>query len=387
MKAASRQLILLLVIVLLSAGCSMDPLFPQPAPTSVANPAYLATMRRIRLDRYLGIEPEREQALGNSGWVQYHYDQADCRCIDGGPFHVLARPGRPDGDESAEDKVSKYTLFWLADGGACWPGHETCTTRAELAQSMHFGLAAQVPGNPLRKWNVISVPYCDGSLHAGDNDADYDGDGRVDHYHHGLKTTSAAVALMKDLFPESTKVLIAGCGAGGYGTIVATPLIRLQFPAARLYIWNENGPEFYEPRDPEVIETVVETWNLDSYLPDDCSYCRTGPVNLYTRLLTRDPWLKVGLLSSYQDLADQNRFLAATDALQHESDGDFKYYLAWADSPWAESPWTDSPWRDASCVDNYSRSASCIPIADWVMAMVSDNAKWGDVTELPFGPP
>jgi hypothetical protein len=369
MRVAGRTLSLLLVVVLV-AGCSLDwlGLEPESTPVSPAMESYLATLREIGLDRYIGIEPVYEWELGNSGWVQYGYDEADCRCIDGGPFHVLARPGA-----EVEGESSPYTLFWMSGGGACWPGQDACATRATLSQSMTFGLGSQTQANPVRDWNMISVPYCDGSLHAGDNDADYDKDDVVDHYHHGLKTTSAAVTLMKELFPQSTKILIAGCGAGGYGTIVATPLIRLRFPTAQLYIWNENGPGFYLPRQREYVQPIVEAWKLDAYLPEDCPECRTEPVNLYTWLLTRDSGLKLGLFSTYEDTAAEERFLEATRRLENASEDNFKYYLAWSDSTWG----------DSACVDDYSRAAECIPIHDWIKAMVTDSAKWDNV----HGPP
>jgi hypothetical protein len=368
LHVAGRALLLLMVVIL-SAACRLDVLGPRPTPTTPAMGLYMATLREMQLGRYIGIEAVREREIGSSGWVQYDYDQADCRCMDGGQFHLLARPG----------KHTEYTLVWLSGGGACWPGHDTCTPRAELAQSLDFGLSTQLPANPFRDWNTISVPYCDGSLHMGDSDADYDDDSRVDHYHWGLRTTSAAVTLLRQKFPKSTKIVVAGCGAGGYGTILAVPVIRLQFPEARIYVWNESGPGLHNPDSPETWQLIKDTWNLASYLPDDCPHCRDQLLNVYGWLLARDPGLRVGLYSSYEDavlsgdiLGVQPRefrglLLTTTDRLREEFPARFKRYLVAGDT---------------HCVEDYFYRVDGITIRDWIEAMVTDDdIRWRDLRE------
>lgn len=47
------------------------------------------------------------------------------------------------------------------------------------------------PRNPLRDWNFVRVPYCNGSTHMGDNEADYDGDGQKEPHIVCRITTSA----------------------------------------------------------------------------------------------------------------------------------------------------------------------------------------------------
>ena len=374
MRVAGRTLSLLLVVVLV-AGCSLDwlGLEPESTPASPEMASYLAALREMGLERYIGIEPVHERELGNLGWVQYDYDRADCRCIDGGPFHVLARQGA-----EVEGESTPYTLFWMSGGGACWPGQDACTARATLSQSLTFGLGSRVQTNPVRDWNMISVPYCDGSVHMGNSDADYDDDNVVDHYHHGLKTTSAAVALMKELFPDSTKILIGGCSAGGYGTILAAPVIRLQFPDAQLYVWNENGPGLYNPDRPETLQLILDTWNLEPHLPDDCPHCREQLINIYGWLLARDPALKVGLYSSYGDAviggdylemtprAYQGLLLTTTGRLRDEFPNSFKRYLVEGKS---------------HCVEDYGYDVEGLTIHAWIEAMVTDDQAWRDVLE------
>lgn len=377
MRLTSRAFLLLLVVVL-PAACTLDGFGPRPTPTGLALESYAATLREMGLDRYVddqGLEPVREHELGEAGWIQYDYDPEHLRCIEGGAFHLLARVGRAP----QPGEVPANTLLWMSDGGACWPGRETCAREASLVQSMGFGLGAQVPGNPLRDWNMISVPYCDGSLYLGDREADYDGDGTVDHTHWGLRAISAAVALMQEQFPTSTKVLIAGCGAGGYGTLLATPLIRLRFPNAQIYVWNESGPGLYNPDDPDTWQLILDTWNLDPYLPADCPHCRDQVVNLYRWMLARDSGLKVGLYSSYGDSVIsgdllsmparefQGLLLTTTDRIWEEFPARFRRYLVVGDS---------------HCVDDYTYQVRGSSIADWIEAMVNDDdLNWRDVRE------
>lgn len=369
MHVVSRSLALLSV-VLLSAACRLEVLGPRPTSTPSATELYMAALRDMQLDRYIGAQPVRERTIGSSGWTQYDYDRADCRCSDGGPFHILGRPGTQ----------AEYTLLWLSGGGACWPGHDTCTTHADLAQSLDFALSTQLPANPFRDWNMVSVPYCDGSLHMGDSEADYDGDGTVDHYHWGLRNTSAAVTLIKGQFPDSTKILVAGCGAGGYGTILAPAVVRLQFPKAQIYVWNESGPGLFNPDSPETRQEMLDTWNLEPYLPPECPHCRDQFLSVYGWLLARDPNLKVGLYSSYEDAVlssdllgmapreFQGLLVTTTDRLWQEFPARFKRFLVAG---------------DAHCVDDYFYQVDGITLRDWLEAMVSDDddLRWRDVRE------
>ncbi|CAG0933692.1 hypothetical protein TFLX_03177 [Thermoflexales bacterium] len=365
---------------MLLAACQADVAVPSrvapiptslpPAPAAGLIPADLTpALRQMQLDKYIGIQPIRQETIAPSGWTIYHYDKADCQCILGDDYALLARPG----------KESNKTVFWLEGGGACWPGQENCTKSLSLRPDMaDYGLASQDVRNPLRDWNFVYVPYCDGSIHMGDHDADYDGDGQVDHHHQGLRTTSAAVALMKDLFPQSEKILIAGCSAGGYGTLMAAPITRLQFPEAQLYVVNEGGPGLYNPARQDDFQLILDTWNLDPYLPADCPQCREQLIQLYPWLLARDPQLKVGMFSSYQDSVIGQAYLGmtptafrrllveTTDKIHAEFSDTFKRYFIKG---------------TAHCVPDYFYSVDGVSVRDWIEDLMNDSPEWQDVLE------
>jgi hypothetical protein len=378
-RQAARYWIAAIGIIVLAAcrsGSAVNtnvPIVPaETPPTQSADSApteLLQALRQMQLDKYIGIKPSRQEPIKQSNWTIYHYDPADCQCLLGDEYGVLARPG------TESDK----TVFWMDGGGACWPGQEECATSVVLSPGVvEYGLASLDPRNPLRDWNFVHVPYCDGSAHMGDNDADYDGDGQIDHHHWGLRTTSAAVTLMKDLFPQSKKILIAGCSAGGYGTLLTTPVVRLQFPEAQLYVVNQSGPGLYDPAKPETRQLILKTWNLEPFLPADCSECREQLIHLFPWLLARDPKLKIGMFSSYQDSvtsqdylrmgpqAFQSLLMSTTDEIRAEFPDTFKRYFIKGNS---------------HCVSNYYFGLSDISLSDWIEDLVTDSPDWQDVLE------
>ena len=227
-------------------------------------------------------------------------------------------------------------------------------------------------------WNVIWVPYCDGSRHMGDNNADYDGDGETDHWHWGFRNTSAAVTLMKELFPNAEKILITGCSAGGGGTFIATMLIRFVYPNAKLYVVNDSGPGLFNPEQPDIRQLIVNTWKLEPLLPDDCPECHDQLIYLYKWMLAKDGSLKIGLFSYYQDALMGEYFLGMTpldfeELLMTESGvlrqlfpETFKRYFIYG---------------TGHCIYNYEKEVNGISIMEWIDYLVNDDNQWTDVLE------
>jgi hypothetical protein len=232
-------------------------------------------------------------------------------------------------------------------------------------------------GVSIINWNFIYVPYCDGSLHIGDNDADYDGDGTVDHWHWGLKSTSAAVRLMRSSFPDSREILITGCSAGGAGTIGAAAVARLQFPEARIYVLNISGPGLVNPEDSDVPGLIKETWNIAQFIPDDCPMCNQQLTYMYAWLLDHDSRLKVGLFSSYNDAvrstglgmapqAYRSLILGSTDVIRADHPATFeRFFIA----------------GDGHCLDDYSYRVGTLSFWDWISYLVNDDPHWTDILE------
>jgi hypothetical protein len=302
------------------------------------------------------------------------------QCVLGGHYGLMAHTG------IETDK----TVIWLQPGQECWPDHPNCGNSPQVytdeqaleyaapaADGGPFGPTSADPDNPISKWNYIYVPTCDGSFHFGDAAADYDNDGVPDHFHNGLRQTSAAVSLMKELFPNSRKILIAGSSNGGYGTFGATQIVRLAFPDAKLYVLNDSGPGLFRTKEPALWPTLIETWNLAPMLSADCPQCQTQLAYLFDWLLDRDPALKIGLYSSYQDSVVSNmvgmsgteneQLLRATFDQIHQNHPDtFKRYFIQGDS---------------HCIADFYNQVNGITVWDWLDALVNDRPSWNDILE------
>jgi hypothetical protein len=338
-----------------------------PSPTPTEDP--LDWLSFTRLGDYLHIQPVESKDLEITGWQMYTFDPTECGCIFGEEFFVLIRPGRDPGK----------TVFWMNGGGACWPGQEACANHFNLDRwSAESKLATQDERNPVRDWNFIFVPSCDGSFYLGDNQADYSGDGKIDHTHWGLRNTSAASALVRKLFPDSQKILIAGCSAGGYGTLVAAPLLRLQFPQASLYVYNESGPGLFNPAQTETWAQLMEAWGLDAVLPEGCPGCRNQLISLYPWMLGNDPNLRVGLFSSYQDSvigniylgmsppAFENLLMDSSELIHDQYSETFKRFFVKGSS---------------HCVTDYNFRLRGVSVFEWIAALVSEGDDWDDLLE------
>jgi hypothetical protein len=342
--------------------------------------SYLATLESLAFNKYLPA-PLVYDGLAHLGtWDGYLFTGQEYQCVLGGHYGILTHAG------TEADK----TVLWLQPGEECWPGHPNCGksdkpyTDAEAfaylaagADGSPFGPTSADPDNPVAGWNFVFVPTCDGSFHFGDAAADYDRDGVPDHFHNGLRQTSAAVSLMKQLFPQSRKVLIAGSSNGGYGTLGATPIVRLAFPDARLYVLDDSGPGLFRPKDPALWPILIQTWNLSPMLPSACPQCQDQLIYLFDWMLDHDSKLKIGMYSSYQDAvvsqvvgmsgAENEQLLrTATTQIHQNHPGRFKRYLVRGDS---------------HCIADFYNQVDGITVWKWLDALVNDRSGWKDILE------
>ncbi len=329
----------------------------------------IKSLKKLNIDKYMGITyKERFPNPDDPEWDIYYYDKTDCKCIYENEFYIGARE-KPD---------NFNVIFMMSGGGACWPGREECESEPQNIVTSDDDLTSNQPDNPVAGWNVVWVPYCDGSVHMGDNNADYDGDGETDHWHWGFKSTSAAVTLMEELFPHPEKILITGCSAGGYGTFIATMLIRLVYPNAKLYVVNDSGPGLFDPEKPDTWQLIKNTWKIEPLLPDDCPECHDQVIYLYKWVLARDDNLKIGLFSSYRDEVIGGDYLGMAPI-------DFEELLM-TESGVLRQLFPDTFKRyfingSSHCISDYEYEVNGISIIEWIDHLVNDENQWADVLE------
>jgi len=342
--------------------------------------SYLQTLQSLAFNKYLQTPIAYDDVYHSDAWDGYFFTAAEVQCVLGGDFGILAHAG------IETDK----TVFWLQPGEECWPDHPNCGRRdksytdgeafARLVSGANggpFGPVSADPDNPVAGWNYILVPTCDGSFHFGDAAADYDRDGIPDHFHNGLRQTSAAINLMKKLFPNSRKILIAGSSNGGFGTFGATPILRLAFPQSSLYVLDDSGPGLFRPTNPPLWPVLVETWNLSPLLPPDCPRCQDQLIWLFDWMLDHDSRLKIALYSSYQDGVvsqvvgmsgeENEQLLRITTEQIHQNHPDaFKRYFTQGDS---------------HCIADYYNQVDGVTLWMWLDAFINNRAGWDEVLQ------
>lgn len=279
----------LLLGVFITSGCADD-----------GEPNRRGPAEALGLTVYLGhTSPVETEEYRDS--VVWTFDQDDGpMCMRGGAFRASMR-------NTGHDDL----VIFLQGGGACWSEFCLAVTAAPKGVPRVDVLNPGIEGNPVADWNVLYLPYCDGSLFVGDMDHDEDGDGEPDRFHRGLHNLSAALTQGAIEFPEPRRVLLAGASAGGYGTVLAAVLVRHVWPDAELIIMNDSGVGVAKDGDPEFIRGLLEEFNALRFIPDDCVGCLDQghilPVVEWG--LENVPNTRIGVFSSLEDSIISGLFL------------------------------------------------------------------------------
>lgn len=255
----------------------------------------LAAFEATGLHKYLGkAKPTETQSEGDE--THHFFDEADGPvCLRGERYAMATR------DRGSEDLV-----IYLQGGGSCTNALCRATETANPKIPSYGVLNRDDVENPVADWNVVFTPYCDGSLHFGDSDIP-----DMNRKHHGLRNSSAALDVARALFPKPRRVLLTGASAGGYGTIWLTALVRQIYPEAKLFVFNDAGLAVANPANQHAFRERLVEWGADQFLPESCEDCKTSAhlTPWMTWNLQKDPSLKLGLFSSYEDSVIAGTFL------------------------------------------------------------------------------
>jgi hypothetical protein len=262
-----------------------------------ASAADIAELEMTGVAKYIGAAKPALTQPAEAGVTVYTFAIEDGpRCLRGAPYSMGTR-----------DQDSENLLIYLQGGGSCSSAICQATTTASTEVPATGIMNPTDPGNPVASWNLVFVPYCDGSRHYGDRDHETEDPPR---YHHGLRNLSAALDVAVASFPRPKRILLAGSSAGGYGTIYATILVRLLYPQAALFTLNDAGIGISTP-DGSRAKLTNEEWNTSGLIPASCPSCKASahstPVIGWT--LQHDPGLRVGLFSAYEDSVIADTFL------------------------------------------------------------------------------
>lgn len=330
------------------------------------------------ITRYLGrYTPMLSEQTGDA--ITHSFGTGDGPlCMQGEPFSMATR------DQGADE-----LLIFLEEGGACWDDFCFATTEAN-PQIPEVGLLD--PGrdnNPVKSWNQVYIPYCDGSLHAGDRDVDSDGDGQVDRFHRGLHNLSAALDVAAGQFPTPSRVVLAGYSGGALGTIFALPMVRYVYPDARIDLINDSGVGVLRPDDPGFLLQVLDYWNLNAFIPPNCEQCIPADGHLTEYLIwqrDQDQNVRSGMLSYSRDFSLADVFLmigkpAYEEALLEE--------MAQLESahPGRTRSWIPVGELHTFILKEPDQTAGGVPLMDWIAYMLSGSEQWQSAQDNIMEPP
>ncbi|MEZ5571813.1 MAG: pectin acetylesterase-family hydrolase [Halioglobus sp.] len=364
--------ILLPVMVACSDGSDQQPV------VDALQPAPFAEIFQQGIVRYLGLFAPilAEQ----DGPVTTHYFAADADagpiCGDGSAYSMATR------DQGSED-----LMIFLEGGGACWSDFCFFINSVTPGIPQDGLLDTARVNNPVKDWSVAYVPYCDGSLLAGDVDVDSDGDGNIDRFQHGLQNLSAALDVTVRTFPAPRRILLAGQSGGALGTIFALPMVRHMYPGVPIDVLNDSGVGVLKPGKPEFLHQIVAEWNLSAFIPQSCADCIAPDGHLTDYLIwqmDQDPDLRRAMLSNTQDVNLADLFLgiggpAFETALLEEMQQQENAY------PQRMHSWIVDGNGHTFVELQPDATAGGVPLMDWIGYMLSGSDQWVSVKDASIG--
>ena len=252
--------------------------------------------------QYLGQAITSEESTDGSVTTRTFDPTSGPMCLRGGPFRASTR-----------DTGSRDLVLFLQGGGACWDDFCLAVTSAPAGVPAVDVLNPELPENPLADWNVTYLPYCDASLFIGNKDHDDDGDGRPDRFHRGLANLSAALDMAADQFPDPDRVLLVGSSGGGFGVLLAPPIVQAVYPNAELSVFADSAVGVARgANEPEFVEHLMEQWGAEPFLPPTCGRrcIEDGHMTaVVAENLREDPSLRMAVFTSWYDLIIGDVFL------------------------------------------------------------------------------
>jgi hypothetical protein len=278
-----------------------------------------------------------------------------------------------------KDRGSDKTMIVLDGGGACWTGFCMASETAD-EQPLGRGPASADPDNYFGDWNMVFVPYCDGSVFSGANEVT-EPDGTI-RYHHGRQNLAASLDQAMEHFGDSTQVMVAGFSAGGYGTIPGMVAARITFPDADLFVMSDSGPGLQNPANADATAIRIEEWGFDETIPAGCVKCEGGHGQLsqmFLWMLDNDKTVKISVLSYFGDGVIGGYFnqmtqeeykellLTETDPIHDKYPDRFNRFMLPGTQHVVTLGWN-------------TLTADGVKVSDWVTAMVTgDDTVWKDI--------
>ena len=324
------------------------------------------------INRYLGIyTPMSSEQKANI--ITHTFGGGDGPlCLDGSEYRMATR------DAGSEDLV-----IFLQGGGACWSTFCAANESAEEGIPEIGLLDPDRSNNPVKDWNLVYLPYCDGGLHASDRDNDYDNDGTFESPQRGLHNLSAALDVAVSTFPNPRRILLSGASGGGFGTTFALPLVRALYPDIAIDVVNDSGVGVAKPGQPEFLEMLLNDWNLGAFIAASCPDCLDDDGHLTNFLVwqfDQDPNVRRGILSYTQDTVLADFFLAIGGPAFEEALFPELAQMEEAHPDRVRS-WVPAGNGHTFVQAEPDKTAGGVPVMDWIAAMLDKSDDWESVKD------
>lgn len=190
-------------------------------------------------------------------------------CMSGSEFFVETRDGS-----------SNQLLMFLEGGGVCLS--EICIATPDPTISLRLMTAGNLLGiggvldyydshNPLKDFNVVHIPYCDGAIFTGDADRPlaYDMLSSTPKmaYQRGLQNLTAAFEVAKQKYPNPSRIVLAGTSGGGYGIMAGLVLARSYYPKTPIVVIADSGAPMLRDNDKGFLRRALVDINAIQYIP------------------------------------------------------------------------------------------------------------------------
>lgn len=337
------------------------------------------------IDRYLGLYTPMSSTAGPmaaaaaDNVVTYTFGAGDGPlCLDGSEYSMATR-----------DAGSENLVIFLQGGGARWSTFDAASQNvaAQLVPGIfETGILDQNrEDNPVKDWNLVYLPYCDGGLHASDKDNDYDDDGIVESPQRGLHNLSAALDVAVNTFPQPERILLTGNSAGGFGTTFALPLVSKLYPDTPIDVVNDSGVGIGKPGDPGYLMLLMSDWNQAAFIPESCPDCLAEDgdghlTNYQIWQLDQNPQVRRGYMSYTQDSTIADFFLqiggpAFEEALYQE--------MAQAEDAHPERvrSWIPAGNGHTFILAEPDKTAGGVSVMAWITAMLERSDEWVSTTD------
>ena len=363
---APRLVVALLATAALASGCA------DRGDTAGFAARAASELRATDIAARLGIQ-QPSRTFQRGAWSEFYFDPAaeQAICLDGSEFQVNVRHG-----------TSSDVLLYLQGGGACWD-YQSCYVEQRALMKANGALpigALDVddPASPFKDWNIVYVPYCDGSIYGADTTVDYDG---VRTFHHGLWNLSVAVDAITREFPQASRIVVSGSSAGGYGTVPGYAVTRVAFPDTPIDVFDDSGPALENQSGIANAALRAANWRAAEHYPASCAECGQHGLYLLDWALGRDTRLRVALYSYLRDgtimsffewdqATYRNLLLSVTGEIHDRHPERFERYFV------------DAMGHTILQFGAfYTQTVDGVRVADWTQAFLDGSDAWRDVVQ------